>query len=120
MTNPTRAAQIEKNPMKKKQTKSPRAQRSAQFVLVRTYSAGVHCGTLVSQDGQAVVLSDARRIWRWKGANTLHELSLRGAHLTETTRISEPVPTITLTQAIEVIPCAPEAVANLSQSRWLP
>ena len=113
-----RASQIENNPMKKN-SKSPRAQRSAQFVVVRTYSAGVHCGTLVSQDSQNVVLSDARRIWRWKGANTLHELSLRGAHMTETTRISEPVPTIALTQAIEVIPCAADAIANLSQSRWL-
>lgn len=88
-----------------------------EFVVVRTYSAGVHCGTLVESSGTAVRLADARRIWRWSGANTLHELSLRGASR-EYTRISEAIPWILLTQAIEVIPCSAEAVQNLKLSRW--
>ena len=52
--------------------------KAARVVLVRTYSAGVHVGTLVSREGRDVVLADARRIWSWRGANTLHEISLRG------------------------------------------
>lgn len=87
------------------------------FVLVRTYSAGVHVGTLVSQSGKEVTLSDARRVWRWKGANSLSELSQKGAD-EGYTRISEPVPSIVLTEAIEVIPCSKEAQDNLSKSRW--
>lgn len=87
------------------------------FVIVRTYSAGVHCGMLKSIDGKFVVLSDARRIWRWRGANTLHELSQNGASW-EYTRISEPVPSIVLTEAIEVLQCSLEAVLNLQESRW--
>lgn len=87
------------------------------IVIVRTYSAGVHVGTLHSREGREVVLKDARRIWRWRGANTLHELALHGAD-TEWTRISEPVPEIVLTEAIEIIPCSPDASANLSRSRW--
>ena len=43
------------------------------FVLVRTYSAGVHCGTLEQREGREVSLSDVRRIWRWRGANTLND-----------------------------------------------
>lgn len=86
-------------------------------VIVRTYSAGVHVGTLASQDGKIVTLRDARRIWRWRGANTLHELSQRGA-AKEWTRISEPVPSVLLTEAIEIIPVAPAAIENLKQSRW--
>lgn len=31
------------------------------YVVVRTYSAGVHCGELVSRKGQEVVLANARR-----------------------------------------------------------
>jgi len=89
------------------------------YVIVRTYSAGVHFGRLVRYTGQEVVLSDARRIWRWRGANTLHELSIHGA-AEEWTRISEPVAEITLTQAIEVIPTTSDAAANLSRSRWAP
>ena len=46
--------------------------------IIRTYSAGVHVGTLKSHDGTTVVLTDASRIWRWRGANTLHELALHG------------------------------------------
>ena len=34
-------------------------------VIVRTYSAGVWCGTLVQKYGNEVVLVNARRMWRW-------------------------------------------------------
>ena len=88
-----------------------------EFVLVRTHSAGVHCGVLAECSGTAVVLTDARRVWRWRGANTLHELSREGA-AEDYTRISDPVARILLTQAIEVIPCGEKARENLSRSRW--
>ena len=90
-----------------------------EFVLVRTRNAGVHCGELAewSQQGTAIRLTNARRIWRWRGANTLNELSLHGAERAWT-RISEPVESILLTEAIEIIPCTPKAKANLETSRW--
>lgn len=87
------------------------------FVLVRTYSAGVHVGTLTSKSGRDVTLADARRVWRWKGANSLSELSQKGAEETYT-RISELVPVIALTEAVEIIPCSEAGKANLSKSRW--
>lgn len=87
------------------------------FVVVRTYSAGVHVGTLVSRKGKEVTLLNARRVWRWRGANTLHEMALRGVDEVYS-RISEPVRSVTLTEAIEVIEGRPEAEANLSRSRW--
>lgn len=85
------------------------------FVIIRTYSAGVHCGVLQSQTGSVVRLTSARRIWRWSGANTLHEIALRGC--AEESKISEPVPEIELDR-IEIIPCSDEARANLERSRW--
>lgn len=91
--------------------------KSKPFVIVRTYAAGVHTGTLESNDAKTVVLSNARRVWRWRGANTLHEMSLRGVDETYS-RISEPVPTITLLDAIEIISCSKDAKANLERSRW--
>lgn len=87
------------------------------FVIVRTFSAGVHTGFLVSMDGRQVELREARRIWRWSGANTLNEVSLRGCN-NSYTRISEAVERIILTEAIEVICCTPEAENNLRGSRW--
>lgn len=86
-------------------------------VLVRTFSAGVHFGTLRAMDGKSVELADSTRIWRWQGANTLSELSQKGSK-GGYTRISERVPEIALTEAIEIIPCSPEAAENLGQSRW--
>ena len=86
-------------------------------VIVRTVSAGVHVGELASRTGREVTLHNATRVWRWRGANTLHELALRGA-AQEHTRISAAVPEILLTQATEIIPCTPEAAANLLHSRW--
>jgi hypothetical protein len=88
-----------------------------EFVVVRTRNAGVHCGVLAEQAGTAAVLTDARRVWRWRGANSLHELSLTGA-AKEYTRISEAVSRILLTECIEVIPTTKEAEQNLRQSRW--
>lgn len=90
---------------------------SKQHVLIRTYSAGVHYGVLVKREGKEVTLSDARRVWRWRGANTLHELSLRGPS-TDYSRVSEPVAEILLTEAIEVIPCSPAAVAKFGAVGW--
>ena len=88
-----------------------------QYVVVRTYSAGVHVGYLVSRDGPEVVLADAARVWRWRGAHTLHEIALRGA-AQEYTRISERVPSITLTGAIEIIGASDSARDNLLATRW--
>lgn len=89
-----------------------------QFVIVRSRDAGVHCGTLENiADGGMVTLSDARRIWRWRGANTLSELSQRGA-AEDWTRVSEPVPEIVIIGACEVIPCSAVARENLARSRW--
>lgn len=86
-----------------------------EFCIVRTYSAGIHMGTVVECNGTAVLLKDARRLWRWNKAFTLNEASQNGVG--EESRISEPVPMILLTQAIEVLPCSPQAVKNLSRSR---
>ena len=45
--------------------------------MVRTYSAGVFAGTVVSRDGKEIALKDARRIWYWKGAASLSQLANR-------------------------------------------
>lgn len=89
------------------------------YVVVRTYSAGVHVGTLETQsaDGKRVGLSDARRIWSWKGANTLHEIALHGVGAGS--RVSEPVAQIELTEAIEVILCEPDGEKALRSASWL-
>ena len=69
-------------------------------VIVRTYSAGVHVGEQITEwTGQnSIKLKNARRIYRWRGANTLNEISMNGVNRKDYTRISEP------TQEIEILP----------------
>ena len=100
-----------KKTTKKTATKAPQ-------VIVRTYSAGVHYGTLTGQsaDGKRVTLTNAKRIWRWEGAHTLHEVALRG--VSQASKVSDPVASIVLTEAIEVIACAPEGSASLEAASW--
>lgn len=71
--------------------------------IIRTYSAGVHVGKILSIEGQKVVLKNARRIWKWYGAFTLNAVATRGVNRNES-RISVSVPEIILLDAIEVIP----------------
>lgn len=85
--------------------------------LVRTYSAGVHFGTLISFKRRQVVLSSARRIWSWHGANTLHEIATAGLDVNKS-RVSVPVDEIVLTEAIEIIPMTDAAVSVLQKCGW--
>ena len=78
-------------------------QPSSGEVLVRTYSAGVHIGTLKERNGKEVTLMNARRLWSWSGAFTLSAVATKGVDRKES-RISVAVPEILLTEAIEIIP----------------
>lgn len=42
--------------------------KDLEYVIVRTFSAGVFAGRLLSRDGREVVLLNARRLWYWSGA----------------------------------------------------
>jgi hypothetical protein len=86
------------------------------YVVVRTYSAGVHVGELSDRRGKEVDLANTRRIWRWAGANTLNEIALRGVG--NGSKVSETAPAITLTEAIEILTCTPEAEKNLRNAAW--
>jgi hypothetical protein len=83
------------------------------YVIVRTYSAGVHAGTLQSRNGKECVLINARRIWYWEGAATLSQLALSGTSKPDRCKFPEPVPEILLTEAIEIIPVSDSAKLSI-------
>ena len=86
-----------------------------EYVLVRTYSAGVHIGYLKKHKGFEVVLLEAKRIHYWDGAASLSELAQRGTSKPENCRIPIEVSKITLTQAIEIIPMTQKAIDSISE-----
>ena len=90
-------------------------------VVVRTRDAGVHFGELEAADDGRVTLRNAVRIWRWRGANTLHEVAINGvesAAESEYTRVSEEVELIDLIGAIEIIPATVAASDRIRSAGW--
>lgn len=81
-------------------------------VIIRTYSAGVHFGTLVSANGKEVHLKQARRVWSWEGAFTLNAVAVNGVR---SAKMPVSVPEIFLTEAIEIIPCSEKAAKQLRE-----
>ena len=73
------------------------------YVIVRTYSAGVFAGILESRTGQEVVLTDARRLWYWSGANSLSQLAVDGTVDPSNCKFPVAVPRVELLQAIEIL-----------------
>ena len=74
------------------------------YVIVRTYSAGCFAGVLEAHNGKEVSLREARRLWNWKGAQTLSCLAAVGTTRPNECRFPAPV-RITVTEAIEIIDC---------------
>jgi len=84
------------------------------YCIIRARDAGVHAGTVRGVDGRSVLLEKARRIWRWKGAFTLSELSLTGP--AEGSRIAAEVATIEILDACEIILCSEEARIRIKET----
>lgn len=79
------------------------------YVLVRTYSAGVFAGTLVSRNGKEVELKDARRIWYWSGAASLSQLAVDGTAKPKDCKFPCEVSRIELMEAIEILEVSDKA-----------
>jgi hypothetical protein len=83
------------------------------YVMVRTYSAGVHFGYLAERENKIVRLLQTRRVWYWSGAASLSQLALEGSKKQSDCKISVELPEIILTEAIEIIPISGIAKENL-------
>lgn len=82
---------------------------STQYVIVRTYSAGVFAGYLLERNGKEGVMKDARRLWYWSGASSLSELAVKGVSRPGSCKFPVTVSRIELTEIIEVLECTEAA-----------
>ena len=82
-------------------------------VIVRTYAAGVWFGELTEKSGAEVILKNARRLWRWKAAESisLSAVALHGVDQSES-KIVESVAEQWL-EAIEITPCTVKSIESL-------
>ena len=89
--------------------------KKGDYVVCRTYSAGVFAGNLHSRKGQEVVLKHARRIWFWRGAASLSQLAQEGTKDPANCKLPCPVAEVVLTQAIEIIPTTKAAEKSIKE-----
>ena len=82
-------------------------------VIIRTYSAGVWFGRLKEKSGNEVILTEARRMWRWwaKKSISLSGVALYGIKQ-EDSRIAGAIDSVWL-QAIEIIPISGTAAESI-------
>lgn len=92
----------------KTKTKKPTTKKAQKpYVIVRSRDAGVHAGYLQKVEGANVTLTNATRIWYWKGAATLSELAVYGAKSPSECKFGVKVSTITILNACEIISTEP-------------
>lgn len=82
-------------------------------VIIRGDRSGVEFGTLVEQNGQEVTLHNARRIWYWDGAASLSQLAMEGTKKPNSCKFTIYVDSITILDAVEMIPCTKEAIESI-------
>ena len=84
-----------------------------QEVIIRTYSAGVWFGRLKQKSGNEVILTEARRMWRWwaKESISLSGVALHGIKQ-DKSRIAGAVESVWL-EAIEIIPVSGKAAESI-------
>ena len=83
-----------------------------QKVIVRTYSAGVHFGTLIEKSGAEVILKDCRRLWYWKTIKSISLSAVANYGLDHSSKVTPAVDKQWL-EAIEIIPCTNEAIKSI-------
>ena len=75
----------------------------SKYVIIRTYSAGVFAGELVSRKGKEAKLKNARRLWKWEGAASLSQLAQEGTSNPSGCMFPCEVDSVILTEVIEIL-----------------
>lgn len=83
------------------------------FVIVRGDRSGVFFGELESQKGKEVKLQNVRKLYYWSGACAVEQIALEGVKNTDDCKFTVIVNEMTLTDAIQIIPCTKEAIKNI-------
>lgn len=88
-----------------------------QYVIVRCRDAGVHAGVLESYDGRSCVLTESRRLWRWRvpmgKSEFLSGVAVYG--IADDSKVGCVVPRIMLTENCEVIACSDAAETSIKE-----
>ena len=84
-----------------------------QKYIVRGDRSGVFYAEVVKREGQEAELANVRRLWYWEGAASLSQLALEGVKRPRNCKFTVTVPSIIVTDVIELIPCSEAACASI-------
>jgi len=85
------------------------------YVIVRAYAAGVFAGTIKSQSGDVVTLTNARRIWYWDGAASLSQLAMEGTSKPGNCKFPAPVNAVEIHGVIEILETTPNSRKSIKE-----
>ncbi len=88
-----------------------------EYVIVRSYDAGVFAGYLQENDraNNVVILVNARRLWKWSGAASLSQLSVDGVANKKDCKFPCEVESVELKRVCEILPCTEKAKSSISE-----
>ena len=83
--------------------------------VVRANGAGVFMGEILEQNNDIVLLKDARRLWRWDGANSLSDLAVNGVSNPTQCKFPIVVDEILVFNVLEIIPATDKAIQSIKE-----
>lgn len=88
-----------------------------EYVIVRSYDAGVFAGYLKERDREnnIVVLANARRLWRWSGAASLSQLAVDGVANKNDCKFPCEVEWVELSRVCEILPTTEKAKKTIDE-----
>ena len=102
-----------KSSVKTQKMASPK--KGMKYCIIRTYSAGVFAGYIKPKTGKENTVYNARRLWYWKGAASLSQLSQEGVTKPNECKFPCEVPEVDLKEIIEILPCTDKARKSISE-----
>ena len=84
-----------------------------QKFIIRGDRSGVFFGEIAERNGQEVTIEQCRRLWYWDGAASPSQLAAEGVKKPRNCKFTVTVDSITILDAIELIPCTAAAVESI-------
>ena len=75
--------------------------------------SGIFYGELADQVQNKTIINNVRQIWSYKDSGGLFQLSQEGPTNTSSMQITMIIPTITIMDCVEIIPCSKVAETKL-------
>ena len=85
------------------------------YVIARCYAAGVHAGTVLSVDGENVILKDSRRLWSWQAQEGVALSGVAQHGIKSDSKLDVLNPLIYITGVCELIPCTVDAQRSIHE-----